>query len=287
MKNNLFNSKFAKHSRFDFDFVGNIKNNYEWEILVEQFRKYDSKKEKVNTKEILIPKRIHQIWLGRRELPLKYKRWGNSWKEQNPKWEYKLWNENNIKSLGIKGIDVYSKNINPGLRSDILRYVILNKFGGLYIDTDFECLKPIPDDLLIYKFISGIIFNNKPSIANGMMMSVPNYKLIKKIIESINKSKISNNIEDIILNSGPGILTKEYFKAAEFIKEETLILPSNYFYPYPNFLLDKKSNKYKYITKESIGIHHWEMSWMKGNLFNRIKNKLKRFKNELEDRRYE
>ena len=45
---------------------------------------------------------------------------------------------------------------------------------------------------------------------------------------------------------------------------------------------DKKTiisavNKYKEITDVSIGIHHWEMTWMKGNLFNRIKNKLKVF----------
>ena len=42
-------------------------------------------------------------------------------------------------------------------------------------------------------------------------------------------------------------------------------------------MLNKPVNKYKEITDVSIGIHHWEMTWMKGNLFNRIKNKLKVF----------
>ena len=60
-------------------------------------------------------------------------------------------------------------------------------------------------------------------------------------------------------------------------KNQVLILPSNFFYPYPNFMLNKQVNKYKEITDVSIGIHHWEMTWMKGNLFNRIKNKLKVF----------
>ena len=53
----------------------------------------------------------------------------NSWKELNPQWEYKLWDEQNIKELNIENLNVYSKDFNPGYRSDILRYAILKKFG--------------------------------------------------------------------------------------------------------------------------------------------------------------
>ena len=35
------------------------------------------------------------------------------------------------KHLDIKDFNIYSKKINPGYRSDILRYIILNKYGGL------------------------------------------------------------------------------------------------------------------------------------------------------------
>ena len=40
-------------------------------------------------------------------------------------------------------------------------------------------------------------------------------------------------------------------------------------------MLNKQIDKYKEIEDISIGIHHWEMSWMKGTILNRIKNKLK------------
>ena len=30
------------------------------------------------------------------------------------------------------------------------------------------------------------------------------------------------------------------------------------------FMLNKPVNKYSEITDVSIGIHHWEMTWMKG-----------------------
>ena len=40
-------------------------------------------------------------------------------------------------------------------------------------------------------------------------------------------------------------------------------------------MLNKQINKYMEIEDISIGIHHWKMTWMKGSLLNRIKNKLK------------
>ena len=70
------------------------------------------------------------------------------------------------------------------------------------------------------------------------------------------------------------MLLKNFFIEKK-LKNQILILPSNYFYPYPNFRINNHINKYLEIEDISIGIHHWNMSWMKGSLINRIKNKLK------------
>lgn len=271
----LFKSYFAKHSKFNYDFVGSIENNEDWLTLVNQYHKY-YKNYKRHNNNYLIPKKIHQIWLGQKPLPKKYLKWMDSWKKHNSDWEYKLWNEENIKELNIKEFNIYSKELNPGYRSDIVRYIVLNKYGGIYVDTDFECIKSIPNDLLKYKFVSCLIFGNKPSIANGMMMSTPGFILIKNILKSIEKDNYSNDIKEIIRNSGPEVLTKQYFSLIKDIAEEVLILPSNYFYPYPNFMLNSNIDIYKEINNLTIGIHHWEMSWMKGSLFSRIKRKLKK-----------
>ena len=83
-----------------------------------------------------------------------------------------------------------------------------------------------------------------------------------------------NDINFIIKNSGPGTVTREYFSLEKNIQSECLILPSNYFYPYPNFLINKFNNVNQFITDETVGIHHWEMSWMKRNIIKRIVKKL-------------
>ena len=274
MIDSLFNSDFAKNSKFDENFVGNILKQDEWLFLVSQFKSYLTNSDQ-NYSELFIPKKIHQIWLGDKKPPKKCLSWMKSWQKFNPEWEYKLWDEERIKHLDIKDFNIYSKKINPGYRSDILRYIILNKYGGLYVDTDFECLKSIPSNILKYKFIAGTMFGNKPCLGNSILFSSPNYILLKKILNQIKLTKYEDDINSIIKNSGPEIVTKEYFSLKDLIGKESLILPSNYFYPYPNFMLNKQNDKYKEIEDISIGIHHWEMSWMKGNIFNRIQNKFK------------
>ncbi len=277
MKNNLFNSDFAKHSKFDTNFVGDIIEFDQWLKLATQFKEHLNNISDPKRSEPLIPKKIHQIWLGANGVPKKSIEWMKSWKKYNPDWEYKLWNEENIKELEFFELDVYSKRLNPGYRSDILRYVILDKYGGLYVDTDFECVQPIPSNILNYKFVAGLMFGNKPCIGNSILMSSPNSIFLKEILNKIKQKPYKNDINHIIKNSGPEAVTREYFSSFNKISNKSLILPSNYFYPFPNFMLNKLTNRYDEIEDISIGIHHWEMTWMKGNLFHRIKNKLKAY----------
>ena len=278
----LFNTDFAKNSKFDNNFVGNISKTNDWKFLADQFKYYLSNLDKSNNEKSIkssIPKLIHQIWLGDKKLPKSCIPWMKSWKKFNPDWEYKLWDEENIRELKINDFDIYSKKINPGYRSDILRYIILKKFGGLYVDTDFECLKPIPSHFLKYKFIAGNMFGNKPAIGNSILLSSPNFILLNRVLNHIKSTEYKNEINYIIQNSGPENVTKEYFSLKKFNKDQTLILPSNYFYPYPNFMLNKQIDRYLEIEDVSVGIHHWKMSWMKGSLFNRIRNKFSYFFN--------
>ena len=120
MENNLFNSEFARNSKFDKNFVGNILKIEEWLLLSDQFKKYIGKSKISDKSKVLIPKKIHQIWLGEKSIPRICKKWMNSWKNLNPQWEYKLWDEKNIKELNVADLNVYTKKFNPGYRSDIL-----------------------------------------------------------------------------------------------------------------------------------------------------------------------
>ena len=62
------------------------------------------------------------------KVPDKYKRIRDSWKKLNPDWEYKLWTDEDVKSSDLVRPDIYNKIRNLGMKSDVLRIEILNKF---------------------------------------------------------------------------------------------------------------------------------------------------------------
>ena len=274
MRYKFFQSKFAKASRFHWDFIDNVEQLDKWNKLSSVFNFYSKEPIKQNLDKELIPKIIHQIWIGPKKYPKKYKKWAKTWQRLNPSWEYKLWTEKEVRTLNLTSQKYLDKSTNIGFKSDVIRYEILKRFGGLYIDTDFECIRPIPKSFLKFNFVACTLFSNKPEIANGMIMTKIGSKLIDNILKDINFEKEIKDPMDTIIESGPLNLTKQFFLLSPQEIKKCLILPSNYFYPFPNFLLNKSKDAYTFITKETIGIHHWEMSWMKGNLLKRIIRKL-------------
>ena len=127
------------HIKFkEVDFLECFLNNYD------NFLKKKLKKK-------IIPKKIHQIWIGK-EVPKKYKKWRVSWMKNHPEYEYFLWDETKILKLDLINRNQFKRAINPAVKSDIARYEILYKFGGIYVDTDFESLKKIDDHFLTYSF---------------------------------------------------------------------------------------------------------------------------------------
>ena len=48
-----------------------------------------------------IPKIIHQIWIGNRQIPKELQKYQLTWKKENPDWEYKLWTNEEVKNYSF------------------------------------------------------------------------------------------------------------------------------------------------------------------------------------------
>ena len=84
-----------------------------------------------------IPKIIHQIWLGPHKPPFSMDSWKNKYCSRFPDWKYKLWTEYEIRrQLDLINLSYYQKDPRWDAKSDIARYEILYRFGGMYIDSD-------------------------------------------------------------------------------------------------------------------------------------------------------
>lgn len=93
----------------------------------------------------MIPKIIHQIWLGPKSPP-----WNlmNTWRQNHPDWAYYLWRDSNRPILTAE--KQFNRITSYTMKSDILRYELMFKYGGMYVDCDVLCLKPF-DHLLEYQ----------------------------------------------------------------------------------------------------------------------------------------
>lgn len=89
----------------------------------------------------MIPKIFHRVWLGGKPMPFHFARWGESWMKKHPSWTMKLWTEAEVKYF--TNVDLLPKCSSLAMRSDIIRYAVLYKHGGVYLDTDMECVKNI------------------------------------------------------------------------------------------------------------------------------------------------
>jgi len=102
----------------------------------------------------MIPKTIHYCWFGRSEMPSLSQDCIASWHKCMPDWEYKLWNEDNFDiNQNSYAREAYESG-KYAFVSDYVRLWVLEREGGVYLDTDVEVLRSF-DDLLDYQAFAG------------------------------------------------------------------------------------------------------------------------------------
>lgn len=109
----------------------------------------------VMTDKPLIPKKIHYMWLGKKQIPANLQKCIDSWKKYCPDYEIIQWNENNY-DIGKHEYmrDAYEKGA-YGFVPDYARLDILYQYGGIYMDTDVEVIKNL-DSLLYQEAFCGV-----------------------------------------------------------------------------------------------------------------------------------
>ena len=236
-----------------------------------------------------IPKIIHQIWLGPNPVPFKAE-FIETWKRLHPQadgWQYKLWRDADVEketfvAKSLKSAFLAAQNF--GEKSDILRYHVLSKYGGIYVDVDFECLQSL-DTLLQspFTFICGFSNVNAVEINNGFIASIPGHPLLQSLInrvrspvspskpskllasflgedEALTKHAFGDTWMGTIERTGPGLFTKTVMEhlLADESESSVLVLPQIMLYPAPNTAVQDLR---RYCTEQTLALHHWKRTW--------------------------
>jgi mannosyltransferase OCH1-like enzyme len=223
-----------------------------------------------------IPKVIHQIYEDLAGPPEHLLKIAESWKEHNPEWEYRFWNKHDMEAFMqtyypelIPMYEAFPHNVQ---RWDAIRYLILYKLGGLYVDMDYECTENITP--LLYGVTCGMglepfghnVRSRRPIIVgNAFMASVPGHPFMQELIDTI-FFKLEDKIQQMhVMNStGPFMVTKQYNESQ--CQDEVTLIPAELVAPltqeevikvmnsrYNKFLEDK--------IEQSYAIHYFLGSW--------------------------
>ncbi|MCM3724917.1 glycosyl transferase [Neobacillus cucumis] len=218
-----------------------------------------------------IPRAIHYCWFGGKEKPSIVKRCIESWKKHLPNYEIIEWNESNFNldsNLYVK--EAYNAG-KYAFVSDYVRVYALYNYGGIYLDTDVEVVKPL-DDLLEHTSFWG--FEQENFIATSTIGAEKGNKLIKEFLDSYNEKNFIK--EDGTFNqlTNVAIITELLAEKGlklngkyQKINEMGVFYPQTYFSPYDYI------NCQTFLNENTYTIHHFYKSWLP--LTKRVKGKIK------------
>ena len=248
------------------------RNDASWQLVEESYARWNPRQDTG-----AIPRRLHQIWLGS-PLPRLYARWAQTWRRFHPDWEYRLWTEKDIDAFGLQNRDSYEKSPNYGVKSDIARYEILERLGGVYADTDFECLGSFDPLAGSTEFFAGLMYGTSVPINNGLIGSRPGHPVLQAMMGHLTKPFSGHDGMEILAYSGPTRFSQECLNYLAATSGPAVILPTTYFYAFPNHQLDHKTLRsvLAWAQPESLAIHYWEVSWKQQSWSSRIYWSLRR-----------
>tara|TARA_Y100000034_G_scaffold126713_1_gene178370 strand:+ start:5660 stop:6433 length:774 start_codon:yes stop_codon:yes gene_type:complete len=247
---------------------------------------------------VKIPKIIHQIWIGGHPMPNALKDCIKTVKEKHPSWDYILWTDDNLpENFSLRreydGVEGFQKlcdshpNVEFGRKGDVLRMEVLWKYGGVYLDTDVEALKPIDKLLNGHELVMGYEHNNWKgtaiiaAIAGSKMLEAPmsliKYRHTKRGFEDLRNelmmSRVGQKQKYMSISpylGGPGMWNRALHTSREeyYQTDKVKFYPPEYFYPWRYGKAKKikdwqvPSNSDDFPSTQHL-IHHFSLTWMK------------------------
>jgi hypothetical protein len=218
-----------------------------------------------------IPRIIHRIWLADdAPIPTLYEAYWNSWRTKHPGWSMVTWTSSNLVEFVrlLPNRDLLLRAESFAELSDVARVDILREFGGLYVDTDFECLRSFENTIHEALFVYGE--EEDGVVCPSLFASTPSHPILRLLSQELRGWHAAHAGYLPNIRSGPHFWSKVISSVASAGACESLgclKLTPNMVYPYSWRDLPPHSSKALDLTKEwgpdVLAVHHWSQSWKK------------------------
>lgn len=203
-----------------------------------------------------IAKIVHRIWFGPYPMRQELIDYGKSWEAHG--YELKLWTEKNLPELRNQAVynDIPNKQVNVGCgvpelgvwvqRADVVSYELIYEYGGIYANTDMECLRsldPILEDVDAFAGweVIGVL-------SNALMGCTPKHPFFDAVIEELPYRFDRMRGCPMSESTGPRLLTDIHEKRADLTA-----FPQTHFIPYGYEQMEEEWLPHP----EAYTSHHW------------------------------
>ena len=172
---------------------------------------------------------IHQIWIRENTtaekskddfmVPDNYAENMRAFMKHNPTWNYYFWTYHTARRLIADRhpylLGFFDNTTEPITKADLIRYVALYEFGGLYADLDTGCVRPLdiatkkyPCMLILAPFENAVCMSHMPyQICNGEIFCRAKHPFFRQVVQQIGR-KVVNPKDALVI--GPGFITGQY-----------------------------------------------------------------------------
>lgn len=206
---------------------------------------------------------IHYCWFGDKPLSKMAKKCIKSWEKYLPDYKIIKWSEENVDLNECAFIKGAYENKKWAFVADYVRTKALKEYGGIYFDTDIELLRDITD-LINEQTDSFLGIEDSGYVAVGVWFeknknAILPTKLLKEY-QSIKEFEVGAMCDITIPKMISKIVNKYGFKnnskEVQYLQNNIVIFPRDYFYPYSYDWSEKV------LTSNTYAIHYYDASWL-------------------------
>lgn len=188
-------------------------------------------------------------------MPEDFSAYRRGWMEAHPNWAFPLWGDRHVDRFLPEGTALrgwFDREPKYAQKSDILRYCVLREYGGVYLDTDFECVGSL--DSLPLDALEAFTAEEAPGLyCNAVIGSEPGGIFVSSLVDLLDGYLKSGGKDTApTWRTGPVYMTKV---ADEVGHVE--VYPRELFFPYYYNEKHRRGETFE----GAIGIHHWQHSW--------------------------
>jgi mannosyltransferase OCH1-like enzyme len=159
-----------------------------------------------------------------------------------------LWTERNLPPLVNQA--AFDEGKNPAQRGDVLKYELIHRFGGVYLDMDFECLRNI--EPLLGDVEAFAAWESDECVNVALFGAAAGHPALREVIARLPESLRSETPGRQDLSTGPGLFTGVIHGHPDVV-----LFGPELFYPYHFSEKHRRSESFP----SAYAVHHWAYSW--------------------------